>query len=188
MIGYGYEDTLLLVYDVMVPEDADLSRSVTVGADVMWLACRDICVAGTAETDIRLPISSGPAARGPHYQRFLETERYYPSTNHDWTFAARRSDLQIKLFVEPGSEPRLRSSDEVRFYPSEPGLVSQSVRRHDGTEEPRLMVTMQAETDRHRSLNMLEGILSVSTESSGSQARALRISVPLEPQNPTGNK
>lgn len=47
--GYGYEGSVILAEEVAVPEDFRLSPSSTIRAEVSWLACKDVCVLGSAE-------------------------------------------------------------------------------------------------------------------------------------------
>ena len=52
--GYGYEDSVILAADIAVPEGFRLSPSSTIRAEVSWLACKDVCVLGSAELDASL--------------------------------------------------------------------------------------------------------------------------------------
>ena len=48
--GYGYEDEVVLAAEL---EGARLADDAVVGAEVSWLACRDVCVLGSAELESR---------------------------------------------------------------------------------------------------------------------------------------
>jgi thiol:disulfide interchange protein DsbD len=58
LIGYGYEDSVLLAHEVCVP-DRPPEGPVTVTASVSWLACKDVCVLGSAELEETLPLERG---------------------------------------------------------------------------------------------------------------------------------
>jgi DsbC/DsbD-like thiol-disulfide interchange protein len=52
--GYGYEGSVVLAAEVGVPGDFDTSRSARVRAEVSWLACKGVCVLGSAELEASL--------------------------------------------------------------------------------------------------------------------------------------
>ncbi|MCW8984418.1 MAG: protein-disulfide reductase DsbD family protein [Thermoanaerobaculales bacterium] len=47
--GYGYEASVVLAAEVSVPRDFDRSQLSTVRAETSWLACKGVCVLGSAE-------------------------------------------------------------------------------------------------------------------------------------------
>jgi hypothetical protein len=51
--GYGYEGTVVLASRVHAVRGFDPARS-TVGAEISWLACKDVCVLGSARLEGRL--------------------------------------------------------------------------------------------------------------------------------------
>ena len=56
--GYGYEGSVVLAAEVTVPADFDRSRPGRVLVEASWLACKGVCVLGSAELDAspaRLP-------------------------------------------------------------------------------------------------------------------------------------
>ena len=56
--GYGYEGSVVLASDVTVPNDIDRSQPGMVRAEVSWLACKGVCVLGSA--DLEAPLSKLP--------------------------------------------------------------------------------------------------------------------------------
>lgn len=52
--GYGYEDSVLLAADVETPAAFDQSTSGRLRAEVSWLACKGVCVLGSAELEASL--------------------------------------------------------------------------------------------------------------------------------------
>jgi len=56
--GYGYEGSVVLAAEVTVPADFDRSRPGRVLVEALWLACKGVCVLGSAELEAspaRLP-------------------------------------------------------------------------------------------------------------------------------------
>jgi len=58
LTGYGYEDWVLLASEVRVPDRLP-QGSLRVTASVSWLACKDVCVLGSAELEEELPFARG---------------------------------------------------------------------------------------------------------------------------------
>jgi len=60
LAAYGYENEVLLAIPVRVP-DGDIGGRVPVAASVSWLACKDVCVVGSAELRGELPMPDSGA-------------------------------------------------------------------------------------------------------------------------------
>jgi thiol:disulfide interchange protein DsbD len=54
IVGYGYEEPVVLAAEVGPPASA--GDSVPVGLAVSWLACKDVCVLGSAKLEAELPL------------------------------------------------------------------------------------------------------------------------------------
>jgi len=52
--GYGYEGSVVLAAEITVPRHFDRSKSGTVWAEASWLACKGVCVLGSAELEASL--------------------------------------------------------------------------------------------------------------------------------------
>ena len=52
--GYGYEDSVVLAAEVTVPPDIVISDLGKVRAEASWLACKGVCVLGSAEIEVSL--------------------------------------------------------------------------------------------------------------------------------------
>ncbi|HSN55670.1 MAG TPA: protein-disulfide reductase DsbD domain-containing protein [Candidatus Sulfomarinibacteraceae bacterium] len=60
IVGYGYEEAVLLAAEVAAPPGA--AAPVPVRAAASWLACKDVCVLGSAELEAELPLTGEAAA------------------------------------------------------------------------------------------------------------------------------
>ena len=58
IVDYGYENQVLLFAPLSVPAVVPDGRSVTVGAKVNWLVCREMCIPAKAQLSLTLPVSS----------------------------------------------------------------------------------------------------------------------------------
>ncbi len=58
IVDYGYENEVVLVAPLTVPASLRDGGSVTVGAKVNWLVCREMCIPGKAQLSLTLPVNS----------------------------------------------------------------------------------------------------------------------------------
>jgi len=54
----GYADQVLLFVDVTAPDDLPPGTTVTIGITAKWLMCKDVCIPGSAEIGIALPVTT----------------------------------------------------------------------------------------------------------------------------------
>lgn len=76
IVSYGYEDSVLLVSTVTLPESLE-SDTLFVNADVEWLVCKESCIPGS--TSVRLPIDMGKATPSIHAPLFSKVKEQHPS-------------------------------------------------------------------------------------------------------------
>jgi len=62
LVNYGYEDELVMLYEVTAPDPLPELPSFRFAADVEWLVCRDVCLPGGAKTHLDLPGPVSPSA------------------------------------------------------------------------------------------------------------------------------
>jgi DsbC/DsbD-like thiol-disulfide interchange protein len=86
LAGYGYEGSVLLAADVQLGQFPD-AAGVPVSASASWLACKDVCVLGSAELAGRLPLEAAP-------ERFGE-----------WRASLPRAEPPFDLSMSSGLEP-----------------------------------------------------------------------------------
>ncbi|MEL0214902.1 MAG: protein-disulfide reductase DsbD domain-containing protein, partial [Burkholderiaceae bacterium] len=56
LANYGYENSLLLLQDVSMPDDL-VTDSVRIDVNVAWLICKDVCIPGNKTLSVRMPVS-----------------------------------------------------------------------------------------------------------------------------------
>jgi len=60
--SFGYDNEVLLVSEVRVPDDLLEGTEVPLEAKVEWLVCKENCIQGSARVGLRLPVRTGPKA------------------------------------------------------------------------------------------------------------------------------
>ena len=108
LTAYGYADEVLLAASVAPPDTLSVGREIELGAQVSWLACRDICIPGNAETHLRLPVRRGssPSAASDLFDRYGGEVPSPLGPADPLTLNARVSDVDggLLLDLELGGE------------------------------------------------------------------------------------
>jgi len=60
VIGYGYENQVMLIAPVTVPADWPIDRPLQLRADAAWLVCKDICLPGKSKLELTIPVAKDP--------------------------------------------------------------------------------------------------------------------------------
>lgn len=59
---YGYGGRVLLISALVAPADLPAEKPVTLRAKASWLTCKDMCIPGSAELELQLPVAATAAA------------------------------------------------------------------------------------------------------------------------------
>ena len=53
---YGYADEVMLLAELVVPDESSVGDTLAITAEVSWLVCREVCIPGRALLEIGLPV------------------------------------------------------------------------------------------------------------------------------------
>ena len=111
---YGYHDEVLLMQEI-TPPAALTESNVQIGGQASWLVCEKICIPGSANLKLDLPIAAQSAAANEEifsrYRRSLPQPWPDPKVaSANWT----RDGSELKLTVESAA---LGSYPAVEFHP-----------------------------------------------------------------------
>ena len=80
VIDFGYPGSVLLPVEIQTPTTLAAGGSVTLGAEVSWLACNNICLPGKAELTLSLPVRLAPGPVSAAHGLFQEAGAHLPRT------------------------------------------------------------------------------------------------------------
>jgi thiol:disulfide interchange protein/DsbC/DsbD-like thiol-disulfide interchange protein len=123
--GHGYDGVLYLQVPITAPAGARPGSKVTLKAAVKWLMCADVCIPGTQEVALTLPISSDPPQADPGVQAEI-ARMPMPHDAQGWTATAFAGDKAIALrVVTPGEirDPHFFSEGELIQYDAPQGVT-----------------------------------------------------------------
>ena len=114
LMNYGYEDELILPFDLTVLSAS--GDTVTLGANVSYLICEDICI--PEEADLELTLTIGPdAAPDPDAQEIIARGEASLPVAITGTARIDRSAATWVLSVADPALAGVRDAVNVRFFP-----------------------------------------------------------------------
>ena len=181
VMSYGYEGEVLLPI-LITPPSRIAADSVTIAGTFDWLECSDVCLPGSAELDLTLPVRSGSPRPGRAASLFAETRSRMSRTLPDWSFSAEAGPRAISLSVRT---PAGFSSRGAYFFIDQP-LVVDLAAPHGFEHFPGgCRITMTPDPNAQRPPQRLTGVL-VFDNRVGARARrtALSVDVPVSLGDP----
>jgi thiol:disulfide interchange protein DsbD len=70
IVTYGYSGAVVLASQLSVGRSIIAGSSLPLRASVKWVACRQICIPGSATLELILPVSGAPPAASTHAELF----------------------------------------------------------------------------------------------------------------------
>jgi thiol:disulfide interchange protein DsbD len=133
LVNYGYEGETLLLTKLQVPADLVTGKTVMLNAKAEWLECKDVCIPGSADLALTLPVRPSAGA-SPHAALFAETRKLVPGAMSGVTARATTEGDRIRLALTVPADRRI---DSIEFFPLEEGRVepaaAQVLDRSNGT-------------------------------------------------------
>ena len=152
LANYGYPDEVFLLVPIQVP------RSMVFGAPVLhahvdWLVCNDVCIPGSAELSLSVPVVQGSATNDPRWvEGFAASRAHQPGEINGLHARAVGNGDAISLRVAcagcfaSASNDGAASIQSAYFFSAAPGLIepsrAQVLRIVDGELELRLPVAV----------------------------------------------
>ena len=133
LVNYGYEGETLLLTKLQVPADLAPGKTVTLNAKAEWLECKDVCIPGSADIALTLPVRPSAGA-SPHAALFAQSRKLVPGAMSGVTARATTEGDRIRLALTVPADRRI---DSIEFFPLEEGRIepaaAQVLDRSNGT-------------------------------------------------------
>lgn len=123
---YGYDGSVLLIATIVPPQNISPGKTVTLRAKASWLVCKDMCIPGSAELELKLPVAA--TAADVNEQLFNEFRSQIPVAGPppyvlNWKYAGGAWDLTIPN-LPPAAQANLfplPAADRAASHPAETG-------------------------------------------------------------------
>ncbi len=126
LVSYGYENEVLLLTDITPPGTmAYNSPTVTVKANIKWLVCETMCIPGSAEIELTLPIDHTSPELDERWTTLFDSARNnLPFISTAWQSTANIERDKIRLLLTP---PPAISVTHISFIPATKNQIADSM-------------------------------------------------------------
>jgi len=132
LTNFGYEGETFLFCEITPPlAGLDSSTPITLGARVEWLVCKEICLPGSADVHLTLPVQGEGMPVFSRWANPMATHlRRVPQKMSDWRIFPEfdREGIILELEWEPRKVPAILPSE---FFPIDEGVVALRPARFD---------------------------------------------------------
>lgn len=122
VLTYGYETENMLLVQITPPADIAAGSSVVLKAKVSWLECEKLCVPGSAEVELRLPVANAAPQNNATalFDRYRAQIPRRLDTQDDVAVAvqAKNGKVRIELVPAPGKQLGVQPGIVPDFYPA----------------------------------------------------------------------
>ncbi len=128
LISYGYQGEVLLRTSIDVPADIADYSEVQLSATVSWLACKTMCIPGSAEVHLTLPVTNQiPKINEQWTGLFSQSVERIPLNHSEWNIEGVLSGTdKLTLLLAPPEDISSYNVSDIFFIP----LKSQSIVDH----------------------------------------------------------
>ena len=168
LVNYGYgEETLHLVPLTLA---GDLRGTVTLKATAKWLVCKDICIPGSADLQLQLPVDAGAGAPSSWAKAFTQARAQLPQPGTDWPahFAVAGDSVSLAL-----AHPGLAPGTAVQFYAYAADLLDHAAAPRLAIDDAGLRLSQRRSSYFTAAPATVDGVLVIGD---GKQRRAYEIS------------
>ncbi|NGY06038.1 protein-disulfide reductase DsbD family protein [Solimonas terrae] len=132
--GYGEETLHLVPLDVA----AGVHGQQTLRATAKWLVCKDVCIPGSTELELTMPVAANATPDARWQAAFARTRAAVPTAEPDWPAQFMIKDKTLSLSVAAAP---LRNASSIRFFPYASDLVNHARPQRIAIEGERLRLS-----------------------------------------------
>jgi thiol:disulfide interchange protein len=181
VVGYGYEDEVLLPVDIEVPAGLQPGSGTTLYAHASWLACSDICIPEEADLSISLVVGTALEPDSKWADAFTAARTRIPTSNPFSTTATRSGD-ELRLRIATGDATRLQ---DVTFFPADSNVVDDGAPQSVAANSEGLVLTLRRDTSQALP-SVLNGVVAFHdlAAQAGGVSNAILISTRIDSEAP----
>jgi len=133
LVNFGYEGETLLLTRLQLPADLPVGKDLTLTAKAEWLECNDVCIPGSADLKLTLPVRAAASA-SPQAAQFAQARRLIPAAMPGLSVRGTTEGERVLLAL---TLPPDRKVETLAFFPLEEGRIEpaapQVLDRREGT-------------------------------------------------------
>jgi thiol:disulfide interchange protein DsbD len=155
MVNYGYEKEVTMLAAISIAADTKYGKY-TIGADISWLACKDVCLPGKSNLKVNVEINDRLASNNEYWDSFEKLVIY--ATPYDSTLSKGRIEGN-KLFMKITMPPYFIPDNKFKFYPLEQGIFNLSAKQPVKIDGNFLEIELTLDPNREKDPVSFNGLL-----------------------------
>ena len=147
LMNYGYEDEVVFLAELQVPESWPVGEPLEIALAADWLVCADICIPERADLSIGLPTRQGPPIAHPANAALFEKASAARPRPVPWpaTFAVDGDETMLTL--EGDFSVDAARVTEVHFFPAEGDVIAHAAAQRSTLDENGLQLRLTTQAD-----------------------------------------
>lgn len=117
MVNYGYEEEAMFIVTMQAADTFAVGDEVTLGAELFWLICKEMCLPGDATLELTLPVAA-ESSIGDEGAAFSQARSQQARLDSPWKTSAYVADSSLVLVIEGADIP-----SDLYFYAESEGQV-----------------------------------------------------------------
>lgn len=157
LASFVYEESLLLMLPVQAPAWIDESSNVTLKAKAEWLVCKEVCLPGSAELSLTLPVSGSEPNASSSAPLFSKVRNLHPIQLPSSGITASRRGTRVHLSIpssQLGSGP-----PAFQFFPDDAMIFDNTADQTLRKEQDHYTLSLQMNPGSTEPLTHLSGVL-----------------------------
>jgi DsbC/DsbD-like thiol-disulfide interchange protein len=175
IVDYGYAGSVILLAPITAPADLPMHGSVTLGGDVHYLVCREICVPARASVQLALPVAAhsgaATASAGAVHALFDETRQRLPQpAPAAWQPRARSVGNEFVVSLRTG-----KLATQAQFFPMDSDVIENSAPQDVHSTATGIDIHLRKSDQLLKSIAQLRGVVVIPGHG------AYRVDAPVTP-------
>ncbi|MGD0840121.1 MAG: protein-disulfide reductase DsbD domain-containing protein [Candidatus Acidiferrales bacterium] len=158
IVDYGYSNGVVLMAPVTVAGDLPAHGSVTLGGQVHYLVCREICVPAKASVQLALPVAARASAalsNATVHALFEQTRQRLPlAAPAAWQARVKSSGNEFILSLRSG-----KSTTQAEFFPLDSDVIENSAAQNVQSTPTGIEIHMKKSDQLLKPIARLRGVV-----------------------------
>lgn len=180
LVTYGFERDVVLMVPIQVPAQLP-DDEVTLKVRADWLECKEICLPGSAELSLTLPVSAEPPQPHPSFAQYFEQARNeWPLRDTGWHFEGQLVDDEFTIRAIPPAHDA-PAVEDAHFFALDAEIIQYFPAQHWQSDNGAYTFTLARDTTfKHQPERLLGVLVSESGWLADRPERALFVDVAIE--------
>ncbi|APF19250.1 cytochrome c biogenesis protein transmembrane region [Caldithrix abyssi DSM 13497] len=156
---FGYKGTQYFLVPVTLKPTVPAGKSITIKINVDWLECKEVCIPGSEELQITLPVKNEPPEVNEKYTQLFADARFkIPHPLTDWQMSASGDEQFYKIQLTP---PEWFKNDiqSMYFIPYDDGIIQYEAKQEFKKKGDSYLIVLKRSQQTESLVDTLKGVI-----------------------------